>query len=358
MKVLSTALLLAGAIALAIAGLTTPRSLDAQLMHLQLEQSLPGDREAWEPESPEVQALLLAYSEDRVLVTKASLALMRYPTLARPVFQIYGEDLDFQEVLSRYGEDVVLPIHYFMTHEVFTLDLMRSVNETARAFSDALRAWRQGEADEGGAGPGPMTTEERGGYAIQFLAREGYGFLRQFVVSSEGDVQWVQTDRVLESLNRFFAGGIADMERKYRRNEALSATDLGWAAVDVVVGVSALKLLRMGRTASAGKSLTLSQRSAAVGAGLWRGSVIGMRAAKIGAPAVLAYIAVRHPSVINSLLVEAADALGVPVPLALWLGWTLVLLPVMLLLRWLMRPVAWLLAGVLRLLRHFEPARA
>jgi CBS domain containing-hemolysin-like protein len=62
--------------------------------------------------------------------------------------------------------------------------------------------------------------------------------------------------------------------------------------------------------------------------------------------------------VINSLLVEAADALGVPVPLALWLGWTLVLLPVMLLLRWLMRPVAWLLAGVLRLLRHFEPARA
>lgn len=140
MKVLSTALLLAGAIALAIAGLTTPRSLDAQLMHLQLEQSLPGDREAWEPESPEVQALLLAYSEDRVLVTKASLALMRYPTLARPVFQIYGEDLDFQEVLSRYGEDVVLPIHYFMTHEVFTLDLMRSVNETARAFSDALRA--------------------------------------------------------------------------------------------------------------------------------------------------------------------------------------------------------------------------
>src|SRR3546814_12093547 len=95
--------------------------------------------------------------------------------------------------------------------------------------------------------------------------------------------------------------------------------------MDVAIGVSAFKILRIGRVGSAGaRSLTFSQRTAALGSGLWRGSVVGARLVKYGAPAVLAYIAVRHPSVINSLLGAAAEKLGLPVPLVQIRGWTLV----------------------------------
>src|SRR5690606_39155814 len=140
-------------------------------------------------------------------------------------------------------------------------------------------------------------------YAIQFLTLEGYDFLGQFVVSQDGEVGWVQTERVLEGINSFFASGVRGLETRLRRDEAVGLGDVGWAAVDVAIGVGALKVLRMGKAGSASaRSLTFSERSAALGSGLWRGSVVGARLVKYGAPAVLAYIAVRHPSVINSML--------------------------------------------------------
>ncbi|HLU00043.1 MAG TPA: hypothetical protein VKZ70_09920 [Burkholderiaceae bacterium] len=351
MRVLLRATLLAAAIALLITAAFEPRSLDEQLVHLQVEQEVPEYADELTAESPELQALFLVYSDDPILVSKAWVAFLRYPQLARTVLLSFGDSSIFQDVLRRYGEDILLPIHYFMTHEVATLQLMRSMNETARALADAIRSW-SGTAEEAEElTSGAMTPEERGLYAIHFLDQEGYGFLRQFVLSSDGAVQWVQTDRVLESLNRFFAGGISDMERKLKQDQSLTAADVGWAALDVAVGVSAFKLLRMGRATSATRSLTLSQRSAAVGAGLWRGTLIGARVAKYGAPAVLAYMALRHPSVLNSLLADAARTFGVPVPLALWLGWSLILLPIILVLRVLLRPAGWLLLVLGRLMR-------
>src|SRR5690606_8868357 len=86
----------------------------------------------------------------------------------------------------------------------------------------------------------------------------------------------------------------------------------------------------------------------------WRGSVIGARLVKYGAPAVLAYIAIRHPSVINSLLGSAAEKLGLPVGMVQIVGWTLVLLPIMLLLRFVLGPLAWLMAGLVGMLRGLD----
>src|SRR5690606_31901850 len=115
------------------------------------------------------------------------------------------------------------------------------------------------------------------------------------------------------------------------------------------------KVLRMSRTGAAGgRSLTFSQRSAALGAGLWRGSGVGSRLVKYGAPAVLAYIAIRHPSVINSLLGSAAERLGLPVELVQVVGWTLVLLPLILLLRLILGPLAWLIVGMAAALRGLQ----
>lgn len=103
-----------------------------------------------------------------------------------------------------------------------------------------------------------------------------------------------------------------------------------------------------------GRSISFSQRSAALGAGLWRTSAIGARLVKYGAPAVLAYMAIRHPSIINSLLGHAAERIGLPVGLVQVLGWTLVLLPIMLLLRFILGPVAWAMAAAVGLLRWLD----
>lgn len=355
MKTLFVAALLALLGALLITTLYKPKPLEAQLLHLQVEQVMPGAADQMAGEPAEIQALFLTYAEDPVLLAKARLMLLRYPDMARPIFLMLGESQEFQDMLRRYGEDITLPIQYFLTHEVFTLELMRGLSETSRAALDAIRRlWDDKEPAQALAG-GELSREDRARYAVQFINAEGYDFLGQFVISPKGEVGWIQTERVLEGINSFFAGGVKGLETRIRRDEAVGAGDIGWAALDVAIGVSALKVLRMGRTAAvSGRSLTFSQRSAALGAGLWRGSMIGARLVRYGAPAVLAYIAIRHPSVINSILGDMAETLGLPVGLVQVLGWTLVLLPIMLLLRFVLGPLAWTMAGLVGLLRGFD----
>ena len=352
MRAFTFAAILAFILALVITGLYRPKPLEAQLLHLQVEQALPAYADDLSTEPAELQALFLMYADDPILASKARLALLRYPDIARPILAAYGDLEVFQEVLRKYGEDILLPIQYFRENEVLTLQLMRSMNETARAAWDALQGLWTGESSRDAAPRTELTQEERGRYAIVFIEREGYDFIGQFLTTPTGEVQWVQTERVLEGINQFFASGIKGLETKWRREEPIAAGDVGWAAVDVAIGVSAFKLLRAGRAGVAGgRALTFSERSAALGAGLWRGTVMGARIVKYGAPVVLAYMAVRHPSVINSLLGVAAEKLGLPVALVQIVGWTLVLLPVMLVLRFLIAPLAWLLAGLARLLR-------
>lgn len=351
MKCLFVASLLALLGALVITSLYKPKPLEAQLLHLQVVQAMPELAQQLTSESAELQALFLAYIDDPVLTAKARLALLRYPDMARPIFLKFGESQEFQDVLRKYGEDVTLPIHYFLTHEVFTLELMRGMTEMSRsALSAVRRLWNDNEAVEAGAN-GALSSEERGRYAIQFIKAEGYNFLGQFVINTKAEVAWIQTERVLEGINSFFASGVKGLETKIHSDEPIAIDDLGWAVLDVAIGVSALKVLRMGKAGAVGsRSITFSQRSAALAPGLWHGSVIGSRLVKYGAPAVLAYIAIRHPSVINSLLGSAAENLGLPVGLVQLVGWILVLLPILLLLRFVLRPLAWTMAGMVGLL--------
>ena len=355
MKTLFFSVLLAFLGALLIANLYKPRPLEAQLLHLQIEQAMPEMADRLNAESAELQALFLAYADDPVLLAKARLALERYPDMARPIFLASGVNQDFQDVLRRYGEDVVLPIHYFRSHEIFTLEFMRSVSQTTQSALRAIRRfWSASEMAQAHTN-GALSSDERGEYAIQFLKAEGYDFLGQFVVDPTGKVGWLQTERVLEGINSFFASGVKGLETKLRRDEAIALGDVGWAALDVAIGASAFKILRMGRAGAAGsRSLTFSERSAALGSGLWRTSVIGTRLVKYGAPAVLAYIAVRHPSVINSLLGSVAEKFGLPVGLTQVIGWTLVLLPILLLLRLVLGPLVWALASLAGVLRWLD----
>lgn len=373
MRHLFPAAAIAFVVAVLITVLAPARPLEEQLLHLQVQRAAPEMTQTLSDEPAALQALFLTYADDPVLLLKSQVALLRYPELARPIFLSYGDSDAFKGILRAYGEDVLLPIQYFLANEIFTLELMHGLNETARSALERLhRIWggdtaEPGEPSQPPAGDAatsarnngaPLSSEERGWYAIHFIEAEGYGFIGQFVQARDGTVSWVQTERLLEAVNQFFAGGIRGLETRVRRDESIAAADLGWAAVDVAVGVSAFKLLRMGRTgAAAGAPLTFSQRTAAIGSGLWRGSMIGVRAVKYGAPAVIAYMAIRHPSVIHSLLAEAAERLGLPVAWVQVGGWTLLLLPVLLVLRLLTGPLVWLLSGVIGVLRWRQRSR-
>lgn len=352
MRYLIPAALISFLLALAITIQFRPAPLEERIVHLQLEQALPEQAGELAAESPELQALFLMYADDPLLPGKARAALLRYPEPARQVLLAYGDDPDFQEILRQYGEDTILPIHYFMQNEVMTLEWFRRIGEAARSAMHTVQGWWAGARPEAQLARDNLSPEQRGRYAILFVQEEGHDFLGQFVVSGAGDVAWVQTERVLEGLNQFFAGGVKGLETRIRKDQPVAASDIGWAAVDVAVGVSAFKLLRAGRGAAAGtRALTVPERSAMLGAGLWRGSAIGGRLVKYGAPAVLAYMAVRHPSLINSLLAEVAERYEIPVPVAQLVGWTLVLLPVMLILRLLLGPAVALLEAAVRLLK-------
>lgn len=344
--------------AVLITAFSRPNSFEQQLLHLQVSQVMPGYAESVSDEPAAVQALLLMYADDDILLAKARLALLRYPDIARPILLTYGESTHFQEVLRRYGEDVVLPIHYFFTNQVFTLQLMQQLGDAAKsALSSIQGLWPGNPPQESQNNKEPLSAEERGAYAVQFLFDEGYDFLGQFVMTPGGQVAWVQTERFLEGVNRFFASGIKGLETKWRQESPVSAGDIAWAAVDVAIGVSAFKILRMGRaTAAGGRTLSFSERSAALGAGLWRGTTMGARLVKYGAPVILAYMVVRHPSLINSLLVKVADTLELPAYLVQVVGWTLILLPLLFVLHLLLRPLGWLLIGIGRAIRWSDRA--
>src|SRR5690606_36555805 len=181
MKALIAASLLALISALAIAGSHPPRTLEAQLLHLQLARSMPEAADELANEPAEVQALFLAYADDSVLLAKAMLALLRHPDMARPVLTAFGDQPLFQDVLRRYGEDVVLPIHYFLTNEVSSLEVMHGIGATAQSAFGAVRnMWRSEPSDA--SVDDTLTPHDRGWHAVQFLDADGYDFLGQFVV--------------------------------------------------------------------------------------------------------------------------------------------------------------------------------
>lgn len=355
-----------------------PVPIEERLVQLQLAQLMPEYADELSRESLEIQALFIDYARDPspVLGIKARLALLRYPEMARPIFSHYGAEPEFQNILREYGEHIIPPIHYFLTNEIRSVSITKQASNVLESgMAGARRLWG-GETDastaESAQNPSAakesatepkagVSPEERGWSAVMFIEDEGHDFLGQFVLGKDGQVTWVQTERVLEGLNAFFASGVRGLETKYRRDEVIKAGDVGWAAVDVAIGISALKALRFGRAAAvtarttraarSTQAISYSKRFAVLGAPLLRGSALGLRLAKYGAPVALAYITLRHPSVLNALFGGLATSFGLPVFVMQILGWTLVLLPLVLLLHFLRRPVGMLLMGAGRALR-------
>ncbi|PRY66211.1 hypothetical protein B0H98_101189 [Vreelandella songnenensis] len=323
-----------------------------RLMRLEARSALPSIEASLAQESAALNSVFLAYAEDQPLWMSAHLAILRYGDIARAALLEYAALPEFQHVLVRFGPDAVLPISYFRAHDVATLRAQHWVGERYQQLS---RWWsEEGEQAQGDA---EWTPHRRGQIGIALLDAEGHALLNQFVVDAEGEVHWLQGERVVAGISDFFTSGLRHLENQWRRDEAIGASDIGWAGVDLLLMASTVKVLRAGRLARGAR--VGSAEAQGVRAGMRQGIAAGAgrfaslpRMAKIAAVTTTAYVVVRHPSLISALGANAAKWLSLPV----WLGqfgvWFIVLLPVLMaarfIWRWVMVPLLWLLMPVIR----------
>ena len=321
-----------------------PMLIEERLIQIQAENTLR-EFPRIEKEPLEVQAALLDMADDELLLLKARAAYLRYPTMTREVFPLYGPEPEFREILRLYGENILPPIHYFLSKPVGSIELM---NDLASKYQAALEFFTGGEETDNSPGgqqntsrKEKLTPQERGWYAVRFIQEEGHDFLGQFVLNEQGDVIWVRTERVLENINQFFASGIRNLEIQHRTGDDVTASDIGWASVDVLVFASALKVLRVGRAvAVSSRGAARGTRSAALAARLTTSGRMLMTTARYAKwPAVIGvgYLVVTHPGIINDVLAEVAEVMGYPVKLVQFLGWMLILLPVLYIGSWVFR---------------------
>ena len=339
----------AGAVWLAV-GQSTPGYED-QLIGVAVRQSFGDAAPQIAAEPLEVQALLLDYADNEALLLKARLALLKHPDQARRILPIYGDEPEYQEVLLTYGEAALPPISYFMDNELMSLELRRALSERFEDAKRLLHGLRGAPSDT----PPPVTTptsrltaEERGWYAIQFLREDGYNFLGQFAVARDGNAVWVQSERMTEGLSGFFLGGVRGLETKWRQGEMIEGSDLGWAALDVIVIASTVKLLKAVRAARAAAPTAraggFSGRVAVFGSRvLARGGRLAITVASYGAIPAAIYLMIRYPELINATLAELGDWLGISPWLVQFVFWFVILWITLRLALFLLAPLSWAL---------------
>lgn len=344
-----------------------------RLIRLETAQALPSIAGSLAHESVSTNALFLRYAaadaDDPTLWMSARIAIERYGDLARETLDDYGLDPAFQQVLARYGADAILPVAYYRDHDLATLRARHWLGTQYRAASEHLQRWwgpdatgeatpSDGDQASGVAPvddmPSTLTPERRGQIAIALLAREGHGFLDQFVLGDDGGVAWLQSERLVSDVGDFFTSGIRDLERQWRQGEPVGVADVGWAGVDLLVMTSAVKMLRAGRAVGAGAVVEGQGARLAAGETIAGGGrfINLSRTAKVAAVAGTAYVVVRHPSLVSALGANLASWLGWPAWLGQFLVWTLVLIPLLFMARfayrWVLAPLLWLLVPLLR----------
>jgi hypothetical protein len=332
---------LAGSLAVIISLTSNAVPLEQKLIRIHAIEKL-SEFPGIENETIELQAALADIADDPLLVLKAKAAMLRYPAMARDLLSIYGSSAEFQEILREYGESVLPAIQYFVANPIDSIEWMRKAGKQY----ESIKAWFAETAYDS---PNdeltpeltkPLTPTERGWYAIQYISAEGHDFIGQFKLSPGGEVEWIVTERVTEGFTQFFSSGIRQLETRYKMNEEIKASDIGWASLDVLVFASAVKVLRVGRNvAVTTQTASRGTRSAALTARVISGGRLVLNGARYAKwPLFIggAYLVFTHPSLINDFLAEAAGVIGLPAFVVQSIGWILLLLPALFLIRTIM----------------------
>ena len=352
---LALLLLVALALAAGIAALSSDTPYEDRLVDLTLRQTQPPgwSGAASTPQNASaMKALLLDY--DPELAFKARLALQKYGGDAQDVLLRFGDDPTFQAVIRRYGENAVPVVAYFVKNDVASIRLLYLAQQKGEdALAAAKGVWQKlwpaapvaaASAPEKDAPPAPATygPDLRGQRAIAFIDHEGHQFLGQFVLDPQGQAAWVQSERGLEAAKSFFFSGVTGLEKKYKSGQPLQAADVLSAGMDVFLVVGTFKAVKFLRTAKQVRAVGIVQRTQLLGAPLLRSSLLGRQMIKYGAIAGTAYLVVRHPSLLSSMFVTWGQWLGISPLLAKAIGWSVLLVPLLL-------PLLSLLVGALTL---------
>jgi hypothetical protein len=354
MRKISILIFLSIILALVINTFSTDYSFDEQLIHIQIKKELSKTINNIDQESIEIQSIFLDYSEDKELLLKTQLALMKYPEQTRRVLLLFGSKNDFKEIIKNYGENVIPVINYFLTTDI--KQTIKLIDKAGKLASQIKSRWN-GETESIEAIQ-ELTKEKQARYIVQIIKDEGYDFLGQFAINDQGEVKWIQTERISEGLTSFFTSGIRNVETKYKLEQEITAADLIWASVDVLAAAGTLKVLRASKQAArAGKSVRITRQTKLFGARLLKTGFAG-RLIKVSAIAATGWIMIKHPSLITSLFGDLGKLIGLPPLLAQVIGVALLAFilfyPVLWILRWIARPVIMLTKLILNGLVFLE----
>lgn len=336
--------------ALAVSLSWKPASYVEQLIRIQVEQELAHIDAGILKEPAQVQATLLDYAGDKELVLKAWIALSKHPAAAREILLLYGAEPEFKDILRRFGDSVIPVIQYFRDNDVWTVKALHSVTGAFKDFWDRM-------SGSGQAGPkrvdlGPM---ERGWYAVHFIKHEGHDFLGQFAVHPDGKARWNQTDRIVKASTAFFTSGVRNLETKIDLGQDLTGADAFWAGIDVALVAVPAKILMSGKAvARSGQELKFATRTRLVAPRLLPKSPMFRKLGVYGAAAATVYVVATNPSLLNSVLAEIANLVGISPWIVQAAGWTVVIAFLLYVLSWVLIPAAKL---ILFLLRTIQLAR-
>ncbi len=349
MKLPASALVLAVAVAgaAALTALHGNAALEERVLRSEVTRTFPEIAPDLERQPAGVQLVLLDYAGDDALVLSARLALTRFPELAPPILADHGASTTFRDILREHGASIIPAIAYFREQRPQTIGL-RSPAREPRSSAGVHDDTAEVDADPA------ASTIRHGTRAIRLIGDHGHDFLGQFVIDTDGEPARLQSERFASGVKQFFTSGVTNVEAKWRTGEDITATDYGWATVDILLPVAALRLARGGQLAarSARTSGAAHTGAQAGRAGLQIGRT-GRLVAAGGGLAGIGYIAM-NPGVLNSIGAGIAETLGLPAWLVSGSLWFLLLLPLLLLLRlgqrWLLRPAGLLLRGLILLL--------
>lgn len=332
--------------ALAVAFSWQPTTYAEQLIRVQAERELAHIDAGILKEPVLVQATLLDYAGDKELLLKAWISLSKHQASARTILLDYGSEPEFREVLRRYGDAVIPVIQYFRDNDVWTIRVLDSLTGAVKDFWYRLTG--HGEAVSRRIDLGPV---ERGWYAVHFIKDEGHDFLGQFSLHPDGKARWNQTDRVVKASAAFFTSGVRNLETKIDLGQDLTAVDAFWAGVDVALVAVPAKMLLSARS---GQKLKFATRTRLIAPRLLPKGQLFRKLGVYGATAATVYVVATNPSLLNSVLAEVADLVGIDPWIMQAAGWTLVIAVLAYVLSWVLVPLANLF---LFLLRAFGLAR-
>jgi len=320
-------------------------SYDDHLIRLQVKQELGGDiYESIKNEPIDIQALLLDYSDNKELVLKSIIAIMKYGDKTRKVLSLYGEEAEFKEVLIDYGEITIPIIHYFIENEITSLKVMQTVETVKEASKNLWDRIVGNKQNDTAPEQKKLDPKERGGYALNFIKKEGHNFLGQFVIDKHENVKWIQTERVLEGIKSFVAGGVSDLETKYQKGEEITNSDIFWAGTDVLAMAGTVKLLRIGKAAArSGKQVGIAIRTRAFASKILSKGKILPKIAQYSAVAATLYIVAKHPALISSILATFAQSSGLNPLIVKTLGWSFIIF-------WISYPLLWIVNKIMPLI--------